>query len=130
MDAVVAETLLQNLKRSTSLISESCEELTIPTDQPLLSTERFIRFELACEILNFAFVDLSSGRKSSSSFGCDDNKPSLRINIDTSIIGAFPHMWSLDKNILFIPNPNDLILTLMQHLMELQQLKNLLILKI
>jgi hypothetical protein len=106
MDAVVAETILQNLKRSTSLKSESGEELTIPTDQPLLSTERFIRFELACEILNFAFVDLSSGRKSSSSFGCDDNKPSLRINIDTSIIGAFPHMWSLDKNILFIPNPN------------------------
>ena len=34
MDAVVVETILQNLKRSTSLKSESGEELTIPTDQP------------------------------------------------------------------------------------------------
>jgi len=105
MDSVVVETILQNIKRATSLKSKSGAELEIPTDAPFLDKSRFIRFELACEILNFAFVDLSSGRKSSESFGCDDNKPSLRINIDTSIIGAFPQMWSLDQNILFIPNP-------------------------
>jgi hypothetical protein len=27
------------------------------------------------------------------------------INIDTCIVGAFPHMWSLDKSILYLPNP-------------------------
>ena len=105
MDSVVVDTILQNIKRSTSLKSDSGEDLTIPTDSPLLDKSRFIRFELACEIMNFAFIDLSSGRKSKDSFGCDKNKPSHRINIDTSIIGAFPQMWSLDKNILYIPNP-------------------------
>jgi len=105
MDSIVVDTILQNIKRSTSLKSDSGEELTIPTDAPLLDKSRFIRFELACEIMNFAFIDLSSSRKSSKSYGCDNNKPSLRINIDTSIIGAFPQMWSLDKNILYIPNP-------------------------
>ena len=105
MDSVVVDTILQNIKRSTSLKSKSGAELEIPTDAPFLDKSRFIRFELACEIMNFAFVDLSSGRKSSESFGCDDNKPSHRINIDTTIIGAFPQMWSLDQSILFIPNP-------------------------
>lgn len=105
MDSVVVKSILENLKRDTTIKSSTGNTLKIPTDKPFLSQDRFIRFELAYEIMNYAFINLAEDRKSSKSFGCDDNKVSHRINIDTAIIGAFPHMWSLDKSVLYIPNP-------------------------
>ena len=59
--------------------------------------ERFIRFELAVDILNSNVYDLD---------GKSDGQSSLVINIQDSFIGGFPNMFSADASKLFIPNTN------------------------
>lgn len=61
-------------------------------EQPLISSERFIRFEVAVDILNANNLDIQEG-----------SQP-LLINIDDTICGGFRNMYSIDKTKLFIPN--------------------------
>ena len=67
----------------------------IDVNNPYIGNERFIRFELAVEILNSNVYDLD---------GKNDGKNSLVINIQDSFIGGFPNMFSTDSSKLFIPN--------------------------
>lgn len=62
-------------------------------EQPLLSEERFVRFEVAIDILNNNNLELDKNSKSP-----------LVINIDDTICGAFKNIFSTDKSKLFIPN--------------------------
>lgn len=108
MDKTIQANVLDALKKVKSVQSSDGEDsidFKFPEDKPFLSKERFIRFELACAILNEDFTDKSSKADPASNSGCDDNKASLVINIDTCICGAHPHMFSVDKNSLYIPNP-------------------------
>ena len=108
MDKIVQENILSALKDLKSVNSADGEDSTdfeFPEDKPLLSTERFIRFELACAIMNEDFTDKGSKAEPASAGPCDKNKSSMIVNIDTCICGAHPHMFSLDKGTLFLPNP-------------------------
>ena len=61
----------------------------------IIDEDRYIRFELAVDILNSNIYDLD---------GTKDNKSSLVINIQDSFIGGHPNMFSTDGSKLFIPN--------------------------
>ena len=102
MDKVVAETLKDALTESAELKTDSGKDLEIPKELPLLSEEKFIRFELACEIINTYPFDLSR-RKGSGK--CSHDSRSKIINIKNTYISGFPHMFSTDPTKLFIPNP-------------------------
>lgn len=105
MDIVILDNLLKNWHTSTSLVSKEAGNLKIPSDEPLLSEERFIRFELAIGILNNYAADLSAERKSNNKSTCDKYKIPLLINIENTICTAYTHMFSTDKTKLYIPNP-------------------------
>lgn len=103
MDDVILDALLNNWRSGGGLVStKSPEKLQVPSDEPIVSEERFIRFELATEILQNYSAELSQDRKLDT--GCPDNKASLKINVNDCICGAFPHMFSTDKTKLYIPN--------------------------
>lgn len=104
MDIVILDNLLSNWGKSSSLIAENKEKLKIPSDEPIISEERFIRFELAIDILNEYAADLKADRVSNNKAGCDKYQIPLKINIEDTICGAFPHMFSTDKTKLYIPN--------------------------
>lgn len=101
MDLVILDNLLKNWHTSTSLISKDGGTLKIPSDEPLLSEERFVRFELAIDILNNYSADLSAERKGKF---CDKHKIPLLIDIKNTICSAHTHMFSTDKTKLYIPN--------------------------
>jgi hypothetical protein len=108
IDKVMQTSILKALKDTKSVKAtkdDTGSDFEMPEDKPLLSPERFIRFELACAIMNEDFTEKSSKAEGSLNSSCSGEKVSHIINIDTSICGAFPHMYSLDKNILYLPNP-------------------------
>ena len=104
MDKVIQTNILDVLKKQGSIKSEGSEDFEFPEDKPFLSNERFIRFELAMAILNADGTKKTADAALPKDVTCSSNKVSHVINTDTSIIGAFPSMFSTDKNILYIPN--------------------------
>lgn len=101
MDKVVKEELMDSLSEAGELPSDDASVTAmIPKDMPLIVEDRYIRFELACEIINTYPMKLSPQAS-----GCS-NKQSRdqRIKIDESFCGGFPHMFSTDKSKLYIPN--------------------------
>ena len=104
MDKVIQTQILDVLKKQGSIKSKNSEDFEFPEDKPFLSTERFIRFELAMAILNADGTQKTEDAALPKDVTCSSNKVSHVINTDTSIIGAFPSMFSTDKNILYIPN--------------------------
>lgn len=99
-DEVVKEYLQKWLTKGTDIRSKGEEKLEIPTDTPFFDEERYIRFELACAILNSFPIPLDKRV----SVGCKVKSKSFVINIRDTYIGGFPHMFSADKSKLFIPN--------------------------
>ena len=114
MDVVVREDLVESAK-NVKLISAEAEDdgatLKVPEDIPLVSSERFIRFELAYKILQ------TQGNQSKDmETGCPEYtlRDGLakkikthrlnKISIDNTMCRAFRHMFSTDKSKLFIPN--------------------------
>ena len=76
-------------------------EVKIPDGQPLVGKERFIRMELAWEILNTTDLILAPQQ-----IGCGDSKKSLdsQISIENTIVRAHKHIFSVNKDTLYIPN--------------------------
>jgi len=99
-DEIVKEYLQKWLTKGTDLRTKGDEKLEIPTDTPFFDEERYIRFELACAILNSFPIPLDKRV----SVGCKTKSRSFVINIRDTYIGGFPHMFSTDKSKLFIPN--------------------------
>ena len=102
MDSEILEAFLDGLKKGDRLNSTTkgtAGKLEIPSDRPFLSKDRFIRFELAVDILNYI-----SAKQEKSSL-CDSEKSSIRIDIDSTICRAFPQIFSTNKQYLYIPNP-------------------------
>lgn len=100
-DEEIKQYLLDSLTKGATIRNKSGDKLLIPTDTALFDEERFIRFELAIAIFNSFVFDL----RSKPSDECSDVETNtLYIDIDDVVIKAFPHMWSTDKSILYIPN--------------------------
>ena len=98
-DESVKDYLLKWLTKGKKIATSGSEPLKIPTDAPLFDEERFIRFELACAILQSFPIDLKPTPTK-----CRKKSRNLTINIKNTPIGGFPHMFSTDKTKLFIPN--------------------------
>lgn len=77
----------------------------VPEGQPLVGKERFIRMELAWEILNttdlFLEPQIISCNKGKSNKSLDST-----ISIENTIIRGHKHIFSTDKRYLYIPNKN------------------------
>jgi hypothetical protein len=100
MDKVVKEELTDALSEAGEVTSDDeSVEITIPKDMPLLAEDRFIRFELAVEIINSYPMKLAPQTTT-----CPKASRDQRINISETVCAGFPHMFSTDKSKLFIPN--------------------------
>jgi len=100
-DEVAREALSEALAKGTTITNKGGESTTLPTDVELFDEERFIRFEMAVEIMNSYALKL----KPVESNKCPNlTTKNLTINIKDTPIKAFPHMWSTDKTKLYIPN--------------------------
>ena len=99
-DEEVRDYLSSTLSKGATIRNKSNDKLEIPTDSDFFSNERFIRFGLAIKIFNSYVVDLEEKKSS-----CPKvvTAPKI-ITTENTIIKAFPHMWSTDKSILYIPN--------------------------
>ncbi len=101
MDKVVRESLADAMSDGAELKSEdSSKTAKIPKDIPIITTDRYIRFELAWQIINSYPVDL----KPQDNKLCGKQSRDQRIQIENTICSGFPHMFSTDKTKLFIPN--------------------------
>ena len=112
MNKTLRDTMLESVSDvSVNLLPKGGEETfvegTIPSDQPLISRERFIRMELAWKILNTTDMILEpteiSCTKKTSNKGLDSE-----ISIENTIIRAHKHMFSANKEYLYIPNATGL----------------------
>jgi hypothetical protein len=74
----------------------------IPSEGQLVSTERFIRMDLAWKILNTTSLDVQVLQTSCKG----EETMNYVINIDNTICTAHPHIFSTDKSKLYIPNKN------------------------
>lgn len=119
MDKVVREELVDTLSEANELkTQDSTVEAKIPKDIPLVTEDRFIRFELACEIINTYPLNLKPQKS-----GCPKASRDQRIKIQQTICSGFPHMFSTDKSKLFIPNttaPNFKLLDALSSTTELK----------
>jgi hypothetical protein len=123
MDKVVRETLSDAMSDGAELKSQDAsKDAKIPKDIPLITTDRFIRFELACEIINSYPINLKP-----QSTGCDKQSRNQTIKIENTVCAAFPHMFSTDKSKLYIPNttaPNFNLLNALSAKEELKEFIN------
>lgn len=99
IDKVVKEELLEQLSEAGEVSSKDDTSAKIPKDIPLIVEDRYIRFELACEIINTYPIDLKPQKS-----GCPKSSRDQRIKIYNTFCSGFPHMFSTDKSKLFIPN--------------------------
>lgn len=121
MDKVVKETLTDAMSEGAELKSkDGTKDAKIPKDIPLITTDRFIRFELATEIINSYPVNLRPQKIGE----CGKNSRDQRIQTNNTICSGFPHMFSTDKTKLYIPNataPNFNLLSALSATKELNQ---------
>jgi hypothetical protein len=121
MDKVVKETLSDAMTEGAELKStDTTKTAKIPKDIPLITTDRFIRFELATEIINSYPVNLRPQKIGD----CGKFSRDQRIQTNNTICSGFPHMFSTDKTKLFIPNttaPNFNLLNALSATKELNQ---------
>jgi len=106
MNKTLRDTLLSSLKDTSTQVatSDGIKDGTVPEGQPLIGPERFIRMELAWKILNTIDTMLEpytiSCTKGGSSKGLDST-----ISIETTICRTHKHMFSANKEYLYVPNP-------------------------
>lgn len=77
----------------------------VPEGQPLVGKERFIRMELAWEILNTTDL-LLEPQIISCNKGKSNKSLDSTISIENTIIRGHKHIFSTDKRYLYIPNKN------------------------
>lgn len=112
MDDYLREDYISNLSKTNVKSDEADKrELEVPSDVPLVSDDSFIRFELAYEILLTTVADENIFNPPSI---CPPYKTKSNqelkiqqiqtIDISETICRAHKHMFSTDKNKLYIPN--------------------------
>jgi hypothetical protein len=96
---------LRDILKDTAEISLSNGDVaTYNSEQPLISDSRYIRMELAWKILN----DIGTNDIIREAYKCGDNTvkvPNHTISIDNTIIRGHKHMFSMNREYLYIPNP-------------------------
>jgi hypothetical protein len=101
MDKVVKETLTDAMAEGSELkTADATKDAKIPKDIPIITTDRYIRFELATEIINSYPIKLTPQQQ----VGCGKKSRDQRIQTNNTICSGFPHMFSTDKSKLYIPN--------------------------
>lgn len=99
-DEEVRDYLSKTLTEGATIRNKSGNKLVIPSNLELFDRERFIRFELAIAIFNSYVIGLEQKETD-----CPNLKSNTQlIDISNVVIKAFPHMWSTDKSVLYIPN--------------------------
>jgi hypothetical protein len=98
MDSDVVQEIKEGFSNYLSTITNTLGNET-PTEVDFISNERFIRFELAIQILNSYGLNIEAKEGT-----CPQPTRSMKINIENSVISAFPHIFSTDPSKLFIPN--------------------------
>jgi len=102
MDDVVREKL-GNLAGAKFKTGPDGEKVTIPDGTEFVTTQSFIRLELAFEILNQYAVKLE--RTNAGVTGCSEVQAySFRINAEDTILRAHEHIFSTDLSKVYIPN--------------------------
>lgn len=123
MDKVVREELVDTLSEANELkTQDSTKEAKIPKDIPLVTEDRYIRFELACEIINTYPLNLKPQQVCANKASRDQ-----RIKIQQTICTGFPHMFSTDKSKLFIPNTTAPNFKLLEALSSTTELKDFIV---
>ena len=107
MDDEIREDYAENLKK-TAVRNKEDADLEIPSDTPLLSTEKFIRFELAYEILKTTaeptILDTECKDYMSNSGESLKIQKISDIDISNTKCRAHKYMFSTDKSKLYIAN--------------------------
>lgn len=107
MNKSLRDTLLEDLNdvqvNTTDPTTGLVQEGKIPSDQPLISKERFIRLELAWKILNTT-DDILTPKQISCTKGNSNKGLDSEISIENTIIRAHKHIFSMSKEHLYIPN--------------------------
>lgn len=107
MNKSLRDTLLEDLNdvqvNTTDPTTGLVQEGKIPSDQPLISKERFIRLELAWKILNTT-DDILTPTEISCTKGTSNKGLDSEISIENTIIRAHKHIFSMSKEHLYIPN--------------------------
>lgn len=101
-DLVDERVRITNREYNGSNDADPVTDTKIPDSQPLIGNESFIRMELAWEILNTTDLILSPQE-----IGCGGNNkksPDSQISIENTIIRAHKHMFSVNKDYLYVPN--------------------------
>jgi hypothetical protein len=85
------------LIKNDSQVSEGGKSVSFPTGTKIIGDDAFIRFGALIKIMNSIGID---GYKIGNEF------VTMTIDSSTTIISAFPEIFSADKSKLFIPNKN------------------------
>lgn len=105
MSKTVKDKLLETLKDTEVNVKGVNKDGKIPSDQPIIGEERFIRMELAWKLLNSIDASLQPQPISCKSLsGSELHSLDMTINIDNTICRAHKHIFSTDKTKLYIPN--------------------------
>ena len=100
-DKVITKKFSELYSDEATVLNASGSLSTLPEGAKLVDDERFIRLELAFAILNTTNKVL----KQADVVGCKGVKTyNFEINTNDCICRAFPNIFSIDKNILYIPN--------------------------
>ena len=102
MNSSYRDTLREKLSQGAS-IAVGDKTYTYNGEEPLLSDARFIRMELAWRILNEIGKE-GILREAYSCNGNSVNVPNHTISIDDTIIRGHKHMFSINREFLYIPN--------------------------
>jgi hypothetical protein len=103
MNTTYRDKLREILKDSADLTLSDGSAAVFNSEQPLISDSRYIRMELAWKILN----EIGTNDVIREVYKCGDTEvkvPNHTISIDNTIIRAHKHMFSMNREFLFIPN--------------------------
>jgi hypothetical protein len=107
MNKTTRDSLISNLQDEAVLLRNEDTSLgkgKVPEGQPLVGKERFIRMELAWEILNTSDLILEPQLIGCDKGGSSNKSLDSTISIENTIIRAHKHIFSTDKRYLYIPN--------------------------
>ena len=103
MNTTYRDKLREVLRDSADVLLSNGTKATFNSEQPLISDSRYIRMELAWKILN----EIGTNDVIREVYKCGETEvkiPNHTISIDNTIIRGHKHMFSMNRQYLYIPN--------------------------
>lgn len=103
MNTTYRDRIREKLKDQAEIRLSDGREGIVNSEQPLVSDARYIRMELAWKILN----ELGKGEVVRDTYSCEGKNvsvPNNTISIENTICRAHKHIFSMNREFLFIPN--------------------------